>query len=133
MHLKTFILIILLFFSLPASALEDAYAFTNTQEKNRFYNLLGELRCLVCQNQSLADSHSPLAEDLRREVYEMVQENKSNQQITEYLVSRYGNFVLYNPPFNSATSMLWIGPFALLILGTIVVFVSVRRHREKVK
>lgn len=92
--------------------------------------LAEELRCLVCQNQTLADSTAPLAEDLRNEIRAMAAKNMSDQQIVDYLVARYGDFVRYRPPFKASTAVLWVGPFALLLLGVIFVSVFVRRRES---
>ena len=89
-----------------------------------------ELRCLVCQNQTLADSHSGLADDLRQEIRQMAEKGMSDQAIIDYLVARYGDFVRYRPPLKSTTALLWFGPFALLLAGIIGLFVMLRR-REK--
>jgi cytochrome c-type biogenesis protein CcmH len=88
------------------------------------------LRCLVCQNQTLADSNAPLAEDLRREVRELAQSGKSDAEIKQYLVARYGDFVLYRPPIQRNTWLLWIGPFVLLIGGALLWFAIVHRRRR---
>jgi cytochrome c-type biogenesis protein CcmH len=79
-----------------------------------------ELRCLVCQNQSLADSHSGLAEDLRHEMREMLENGKSDKEVTDFMVARYGDFVRYRPPFKASTALLWLGPFLLLLVAIIV-------------
>ncbi len=79
--------------------------------------LAGELRCLVCQNQSLADSHAPLALDLRGQIREQLAQGRSEQQVVEFMVQRYGDFVLYEPPLNTSTSLLWFGPAMLLAAG----------------
>lgn len=89
-----------------------------------------ELRCLVCQNQTLADSHAPLAEDLRREIRLQMQAGKSNQEVMDYLVSRYGNFVRYRPPFNTTTALLWVGPFILMSAGLASLIVMLRRRQN---
>jgi cytochrome c-type biogenesis protein CcmH len=81
-----------------------------------------ELRCLVCQNQTLADSDAPLAEDLRREIRTQMREGKSDQEVIDYLVARYGDFVRYRPPVNSHTALLWFGPFLLLLIGGFVLY-----------
>src|SRR4029450_10587227 len=86
----------------------------------RLKKLEDELRCLVCQNQSLADSSAPLAEDLRREVRALAVSGKSDEEIKQFLVARYGDFVLYNPPVKSTTWLLWFGPFVLLTGGAVV-------------
>jgi len=81
--------------------------------------LAGELRCLVCQNQSLADSHAPLALDLREQIHEQLAKGRSEEQVVEFMVQRYGDFVLYEPPLNPATALLWFGPVLLLGAGVI--------------
>lgn len=98
----------------------------------RLKHLAVELRCLVCQNQTLADSNAPLAEDLRREVREMIARNMSDQEITDFLVQRYGDFVLYRPPVKATTTLLWIGPFLLLAGGAIALVTALRRRRQVV-
>ena len=97
--------------------------------EQRLKRLEGDLRCLVCQNQTLADSSAPLAEDLRREVRSLAVAGKSDDEIRAYLVARYGDFVLYRPPVKGTTWVLWFGPFALLGLGALVWLVVVRRRR----
>jgi len=92
-----------------------AYQFESMQQHQRFYHLIGKYRCLVCQNENLADSTASLAKDLRDQVYHMVRTGKTNPQITKYLVSRYGDFVLYEPPLQKNTWFLWFAPIGLLI------------------
>lgn len=89
-----------------------------------------ELRCLVCQNQTLADSNAPLAEDLRREIRLQMQAGKTNQEVIDYLVSRYGDFVLYRPPFKASTALLWVGPFVLMLVGLIGLLVMLRKRQK---
>jgi len=96
----------------------------------RLKTLSEELRCLVCQNQTLADSTAPLAEDLRREVRELAQQGKTDAEIKQYLVARYGDFVLYKPPVKPTTWILWFGPFAFLLGGGLLWFVVLRRRRR---
>ncbi|MDC3067431.1 cytochrome c-type biogenesis protein CcmH [Pseudomonadota bacterium] len=105
-------------------ASDKIYSFENSNQQLIFESLLEELRCLVCQNQSLADSGSGLATDLRDEVYQMVLEDNSHQTIKKFLVERYGNFVLYDPPLNPSTSILWFAPFlmAIIAVGLILFF-----------
>ncbi len=100
--------------------------------EERLKHLAVELRCLVCQNQTLADSNAPLAEDLRREVREMIVKNMSDKEIIDFLVSRYGDFVLYRPPLKSTTTLLWVGPFVLLVGGGIALVVALKRRGKKV-
>ena len=90
------------------------------------------LRCLVCQNESLASSHADLAEDLRREVREQMQKGFSDQEIIDYLVSRYGDFVLYDPPVKKSTLVLWYGPFVLLLLGIGVLVYQLRKRKNQI-
>ena len=90
--------------------------------------LAASLRCLVCQNQTLAESNAPLAADMRRQIREQLSEGKSEQQVTSYFEQRYGAFVRYDPPFKPATWLLWLGPFVLLAIGFAVMWRVVRRH-----
>ncbi|MFA5983295.1 MAG: cytochrome c-type biogenesis protein [Methylococcaceae bacterium] len=100
--------------------------FSNAAEQKTYENLISELRCLVCQNQTIADSNADLAKDLRQQVFEMVQQGKSKQDITDFMTSRYGDFVLYNPPFKAKTGILWLAPIMLLTTGFCAVFFFVR-------
>lgn len=98
----------------------------------RLKHLAVELRCLVCQNQTLADSNAPLAEDLRREVREMIAKDMSDKEIIDFLVARYGDFVLYRPPLKATTTLLWLGPFVLLMVGATALVITLRRRAHKV-
>lgn len=89
-----------------------------------------KLRCLVCQNQSLADSPAGLAEDLRRTLREQVKSGRSDQEILDFMVARYGDFVLYEPPFKATTALLWVGPFVLLALALVTLAAMARRRRN---
>jgi len=100
--------------------------------EKRMIGLAERLRCLVCQNESLASSHADLAEDLRREVREQMKKGMSDQQIIDYLVARYGDFVLYDPPLKSYTMLLWGGPFLLFLAGGAGLFYQLRKRRESV-
>ncbi|MEO8670481.1 MAG: cytochrome c-type biogenesis protein [Tahibacter sp.] len=113
--------------SLSAFAV-DTLTFTDAAEEARFQKLTSELRCLVCQNQNLADSDAGLAKDLRQEVYEQLRSGKSNAEIKQYLVSRYSEFVLYDPPVKSATWLLWFGPLLAAAIGGLVIALIVRRR-----
>ncbi|MBU1426466.1 MAG: cytochrome c-type biogenesis protein CcmH [Gammaproteobacteria bacterium] len=101
--------------------------------EKRMIGLAENLRCLVCQNESLASSHAELAEDLRREVREQMAQGKNDQEIMDYLVARYGDFVLYKPPVKSYTVLLWFGPFALLLVGAGVLVFQLRKRRKTVQ
>lgn len=100
--------------------------------EKRMIGLAEKLRCLVCQNESLASSHAELAEDLRREVREQMSKGMTDQQIMDYLVARYGDFVLYQPPVKSYTVLLWFGPFALLLAGVGLLLFQLRKRRQTV-
>ncbi len=100
--------------------------------EKRMVALAANLRCLVCQNESLASSHAELAEDLRREVREQISAGKSNDQIIDYLVARYGDFVLYDPPVKTYTLLLWIGPFLFMLGGAGVLVYQLRKRRQVV-
>src|ERR1700704_789505 len=114
-----------------AMAYEAQPLAANPQAEARLKALAVELRCLVCQNQTLADSNAPLAEDLRREVRALAVTGKNDEEIKQYLVARYGDFVLYQPPLKTTTWLLWFGPFALLLLGA-GVWYAIARRRKKV-
>ena len=102
--------------------------FRDGAEERRFHALVAELRCVMCQNQSLADSNAQIAHDLRREVLVLMREDRSDAQIEDYLVARYGEFVLYKPRVEGRTWLLWFGPLVLLLAGGVVVALVVRRH-----
>lgn len=96
------------------------YPLETPRQEAQFDSLLKELRCLVCQNQDLADSNAGLAKDLRNQVYEMVKAGKTDSEITNYLTDRYGDFILFNPPVKSITLLLWFGPACFLLLGLFI-------------
>jgi len=102
--------------------------FANTTEEQRFHALVTELRCVMCQNQSLADSNAQIAHDLRREVLTLMRQGKTDAEIQDYLVARYGEFVLYKPRIEATTWLLWFGPALLLLAGGFLVARVVRRH-----
>lgn len=102
---------------------------TNAAVEVQVQRLSTQLRCLVCQNQTLADSHAALAQDLVQEVREMATKGMSDQEIIDYLVARYGDFVRYRPPLKSSTVLLWLGPFALLVVGGFGLFLQLRRRQ----
>lgn len=103
-----------------------AFDFDDPKKEARFKQLSEELRCLVCQNQTLADSNSGLAMDLRKELYNMIQKDVSDEEIKNFMVSRYGDFVLYKPPVKATTYLLWFGPFILVIFGLVVMLRKIR-------
>ncbi len=99
------------------------------EQQQRYQQLVNELRCLVCQNQSIADSDAPLAADLRDQVHRQLVAGRSNAEIRRYLTDRYGDFVLYRPPFKASTWLLWLGPFALLLVALAVAVGFVRKRK----
>lgn len=113
---------------LSALAADTPLSFDDPVRQQRYDDLLAELRCLVCQNQSLADSHADLAQDLRDEVYRMLEEGASDPQILDFMVERYGDFVLYRPPLRSSTVLLWGAPLLLALVAIGVVIRLARRR-----
>ena len=111
-------------------AAETIVSFDTPAQSRLYYRLLKEYRCLKCQNQNLADSNASLAGDLRREIREQILAGNDKSQIDDYLVSRYGDFVLYRPPFSAKTAVLWIAPFALLLIALFSVLMMVIRQRK---
>jgi cytochrome c-type biogenesis protein CcmH len=109
---------------------QEPLVFSSAEEQQRFNALTEELRCLVCQNQNLADSDAPLAHDLRHEIHAMMQTGKSDEEIKRFLIERYGDFVLYRPPVQGNTLVLWFAPVLLLLAGAATVFVSVSRRKR---
>ncbi len=127
----------LLIFSLLYFFLSSVYAieyksFADEQQETTYNELIDELRCLVCQNQTIADSNADLAKDLRQKVYLMLQQGKSRQQIIDFMTQRYGDFVLYNPPFKAKTSLLWLAPVVFLMLGILVLVFIIAKRRSAV-
>jgi cytochrome c-type biogenesis protein CcmH len=129
MKLKA-LLVLLLSFSAYAQVqqVQEPLVFENQQQQDRFDELTQELRCLVCQNQNLADSDAPLAHDLRREVHAMLQTGQSNKQIKQFMVERYGDFVLYRPPVQINTYLLWLAPLVLLLGGALVLRSNIKKR-----
>ena len=119
-----------LFSSVTAAYTLEQFQFDDPKQTLQFQKLIEELRCLVCQNESLASSQADLAQDLRAEVYEMMQSGKSREEIVDFLVARYGDFVLYDPPLKPATYPLWFGPLILGILG-LLIWVRVIRNKKR--
>lgn len=116
----------------PAVAAVEPLDFASPEEEQRYKNLIEELRCLVCQNQNLADSDADLAKDLRRETYEMVREGKSEPEVIDFMVDRYGDFVLYRPPVKATTLLLWLAPALLVAAGLAVLVIQIRKRKAEV-
>jgi len=123
------LLIALLVFSSDASARFETHEFPSEQAEKDYAILVQELRCLVCQNQNLADSNAELAQDMRLRVFKMLVEGKSKDEIVEFMVTRYGDFVMYRPPVKSTTYLLWYGPLVFFFLAGIVVVAFMRRQK----
>ncbi len=126
--MKRLLFIFLLMMSCNTYAV-DTHQLPDPKQQESYETLTKELRCLVCQNQTIADSNAELAGDLRRQVYEMLQQGKSKQEIIQFMTDRYGDFVLYKPPFKGKTSVLWIAPVVFLLMGLITVFFVIRRKK----
>lgn len=127
--MKKLFLLILLAFPLTAVSGIEIHQFSSEENEKTYDKLVYELRCLVCQNQNLADSNAELAVDLRKQVFEMVEAGSSKQDVVDFMVARYGDFVLYRPPMQANTTLLWIGPFIILIIGIGIALIFIRRHK----
>ena len=123
------ILMIIMLISVANARIEENQ-FDNAEQEQRYHFLIDELRCLVCQNQNLADSNAELAQDLREQVYLMIKNGDTNENIINFMVSRYGDFVLYRPPLKPTTYMLWVGPFIILLIALIVVVQFIRKRQQ---
>jgi cytochrome c-type biogenesis protein CcmH len=127
------LLVAALLVAAPLHAKQAVPAAGDPVAEKRAVTLEQQLRCLVCQNETIAASQADLAKDLRKEIREQIKAGRTDDQIKQYLVDRYGDFVLYDPPFKATTVLLWGGPFALLLGGIIVLFVYMRRRRARVE
>ncbi|MCK9531192.1 MAG: cytochrome c-type biogenesis protein CcmH [Gammaproteobacteria bacterium] len=103
--------------------------FDSPEQEALYQGLVRELRCTVCQNQTLLDSNSSLAQDLRRKVYDQVREGASRESLVDFMVSRYGDFVLYRPPLKTETTLLWFGPLLFLVAGGLILVLVLRQQR----
>ena len=125
---NSLVVLLLLFFNFVWAS--SIYPFEQPKQEAQFNYLLKELRCLVCQNQDLADSNASLAKDLRDEVYQLVKDGQSDHEIIDYLTLRYGDFILFKPPVKSVTALLWFGPVLFLVLGFLIFFHSIRINQR---
>src|ERR1700716_2703452 len=128
MKVKALFLLLLLCLSVSIVAKEAKPSAADPVLEERVMKLSKELRCLVCQNETLADSRADLAEDLRNQIREQMKAGKSDKQIVAYLTDRYGKFILYNPPVDPTTYLLWFGPFLLLLAGLLFLFRYVKQR-----
>jgi len=115
-----------------AYAAIDTYEFKDKSKEHRFHDLSADMRCPKCQNQNLADSNAAIAQDLKQKIYLMLEADKTDTEIVDYMVARYGDFVLYEPRFNAQNAVLWLGPIVLLVLGLLMV-IWLTRSRNKAK
>jgi cytochrome c-type biogenesis protein CcmH len=133
--MKSLLAVLLLAFawSVGAYAEEAQPVMGNQVLQDRVMKLAGELRCLVCQGESLAESHSDFAKDMRVKIRDLIQQGKTNQEVKDYLVARYGDFILYRPPFSGITAYIWIAPFVLAVAGASLLIFNIKRRRARIK
>ena len=127
---KVLLVTTLVLMSLKVFAAIEAHEFSNDVDRQRYQSFIEEMRCPKCQNQNLAGSDSPISADLRRELYEMIKDGKSDKEIVDFMVERYGDFILYRPRITPVTYALWGAPAALLLIGSIVIIMILRRRRR---
>ena len=118
-------------FGTNVQAAIDTFEFDNAQQEKTFHELTKLLRCPKCQNQNIADSNAELAKDLRNKTYELVKQGQTKDQVVDYMVARFGNFVRYDPPVTPATIFLWLGPLLFIIFGLLVLFKQIKKQRSK--
>ena len=126
---KTWLFLTALMFSSVAFSAIDALNFSSPQQESDYHQLTQSLRCPQCQNNNIADSNATIAVDMRGKVFELLQEGKSKNDVVDYMVARYGNFVTYDPPMTAGTLVLWIAPLLLVLLG--VVFLLRRKPKAQ--
>jgi|SRR5690554_863242 len=117
--------------SAQAWAVIETYEFETEQAREQYNQLTAELRCPKCQNQNIADSNAPIAQDLRREVHRLITQGANNDEIVNYMVERYGDFVIYRPRFDASTFLLWFGPLILGVIGVLVILAMVRASTKQ--
>lgn len=132
MIISHFFFQLILISPLATAALHDIYSFDSTQKKIQFEQIIDEMRCLICQNQSLADSNAPLAKDLRLVIYQRIQNNESKAHIKKYLVSRFGDFVSFKPAFSPLNYFLWLSPSILLMVILIVFLFNIKKKDKRI-
>lgn len=126
-----FYLLGLMLFCSSSWSVVDVYEFDNEVDRKRYQAFVEELRCPKCQNQNLAGSNSPIASDLRRELHRLIKDGKSDKEITDFMVDRYGDYVLYNPQLQKSTWVLWFGPASLLLGGVLILAGVLYRRRAR--
>lgn len=130
---KTFLFLTALFFSSVAFSAIDALNFSSPQQESEYHQLTQSLRCPQCQNNNIADSNATIAVDMREKVFELLQEGKSKNDVVDYMVARYGNFVTYDPPMTASTLILWIAPLLLVLFGVVFLFKRKPKTQSAVK
>lgn len=129
--MKKWLIALAMLFSFTAYAVIEVHEFDSPEQERQFHELNQTLRCPKCQNNTIGDSNAELALDLRQKVYEMTKEGKSKQEIVDYMVARYGNFVTYKPPFTAATAILWFGPLLVVLGGFAIMITRTTRNQTK--
>lgn len=124
-------LLLLLSFAIPSLAAIEVFDFDTPAQEAQFQELSHTLRCPKCQNNSISDSNAELAKDLREKVYHMTKEGKNKQEIVDYMVARYGNFVTYNPPLTASTAILWLAPLLVIVIGFIFIIRRSTRNKKR--
>lgn len=128
--LKPLLILLLCFISSAASSAIGSLEFENAEQAQLFQDLSKQLRCPKCQNQNIADSNAELAKDLRNKTYQLVKQGKTETQIIDYMVARFGNFVRYDPPMTPATIFLWVGPLLFILLGFLFLYGQIRKQNK---
>ena len=128
--IRCVVLFLITMLACKSFAVIETYEFDSEQLSIRYHAFTDELRCPKCQNQNLSGSNSPIAADLRHELHRLLQEGKSDKEITDFMVNRYGEFVLYRPRFNAETAVLWLAPAILLLLGVMILVAIIVRQRR---
>ena len=128
---RVVVFVVVIIFAPLTLAAEAMLEFDSPQQEARYLNLIDELRCMVCQNQNLADSNAALAQDLRNRTYDMLLKGRTDEEIVSYMVERYGDFVLYRPPFKLTTLVLWLGPVVFLVIAAVTIVLHTRRLRHQ--
>ncbi|HEY5716481.1 MAG TPA: cytochrome c-type biogenesis protein [Psychromonas sp.] len=131
-HCSCYLFFVICFFSPLAFSAIDTFEFDNAEQEQTFHLLTKQLRCPKCQNQNIADSNAQLAKDLRNKTYELVKQGKNEEQVTAYMVARFGNFVRYDPPMTPATIFLWLGPLLFVLSGFYFLYGQIKRQNKQV-
>ncbi|WP_157619181.1 cytochrome c-type biogenesis protein [Psychromonas aquimarina] len=130
-YLMPAFILLLCFISVGANSAIETFEFDNVEQEQVFHDLTKQLRCPKCQNQNISDSNAPLAKDLRNKTYELVKQGKSEQQVVDYMVARFGNFVRYDPPLTPATIFLWLGPLVFIFIGFYFLYGQLKRQNKQ--